>query len=287
MGNDEHSQNVFRRAREAGLDPLVYCDGMEREFREVWARLDISFDDFIRTTQARHRVAVTEVVRRIADRGDLYEGFYEGPYCVSCEAFKPAKDLVDGRCPVHGTPPELIRERNHFFRLSRYQPALLEHFERHPEFLLPENRRNEILRLLEGGLDDISISRAGQFWGIPLPRRSVAASSTCGSTRSSTTSRPWASAPDDARFDAVVARGPARHRQGHHAVPLRRLARDADDRGPGPAAAGLRPRVRALQGTEDEQVARHGAGPAPGRRALRARPAAALSREGDCLRPGR
>ncbi len=169
MGNDEHSQNVFRRAREVGLDPLAYCDRMEREFREVWARLDISFDDFIRTTEGRHRVAVTEVVKRIAARGDLYDGFYEGPYCVSCEAFKPEKDLVDGRCPVHGTVPESIRERNHFFRLSKYQPALLEHFARHPEFLQPENRRNEILRLLEGGLDDISISRAGQLWGIPLP----------------------------------------------------------------------------------------------------------------------
>ena len=169
MGNDEHSQNVFRRAREVGLDPLAYCDRMEREFREVWARLDISFDDFIRTTEDRHRVAVTEVVKRIAARGDLYDGFYEGPYCVSCEAFKPEKDLIDGRCPVHGTVPEFIRERNHFFRLSKYQPALLEHFARHPEFLQPENRRNEILRLLEGGLDDISISRAGQLWGIPLP----------------------------------------------------------------------------------------------------------------------
>ena len=169
MGNDEHSQNVFRRAREQGLDPVAYCDRMEREFRDVWARLDVSFDDFIRTTEERHRVGVTAMVQRIADRGDLYDAFYEGPYCVSCEAFKPEKDLVDGLCPIHLTKPEWIRERNHFFRLSRYRDALLAHFGAHPGFLEPEVRRNEILRLLESGLEDISISRAGQLWGIPLP----------------------------------------------------------------------------------------------------------------------
>jgi methionyl-tRNA synthetase len=168
MGNDEHSQNVYKRARESGLDPLDYCDRMDREFRDVWARLDVSFDDFIRTTEGRHHRGVNEMVRRIAARGDLYDGFYEGPYCVSCEAFKNEKDLIDGRCPVHGTEPERIRERNHFFRLSRYRTALIEHFERHPEFLQPDVRRNEMLRLLEGGLEDLSVSRAGQSWGIPL-----------------------------------------------------------------------------------------------------------------------
>jgi len=169
MGNDEHSQNVYRRAVELGVDPLEYCDRMEREFREVWGKLAISFDDFIRTTEPRHRAGVTEVFRRIADAGDLYEGYYEGWYCVSCEAFKQEKDLVDGNCPVHLKPPEWIREKNHFFRLSRYRQPLLDHFAAHPEFLVPEIRRNEILRLLESGLEDISVSRAGQPWGIPLP----------------------------------------------------------------------------------------------------------------------
>ena len=169
MGNDEHSQNVYRRAVEQGLEPLAYCDRMEAEFREVWAKLEISFDDFIRTTQPRHRAAVTEMARRIAARGDLYEGYYEGWYCISCEAFKQEKDLVEGNCPVHLRKPEWIREKNHFFRLSKYGPTLLRHFQEHPGFLEPEVRRNEILRLLEGGLEDISISRAGQHWGIPLP----------------------------------------------------------------------------------------------------------------------
>jgi methionyl-tRNA synthetase len=170
MGNDEHSQNVYRRAVEEGLDPLTYCDRMEQEFRRTWERLDISFDDFIRTTQPRHAAGVTELIRRIYDAGDIYEGLYEGWYCVSCEEFKQEKDLVNGNCPVHPTlKPEWIREKNHFFRLSKYQRPLLEHFAAHPEFLVPENRRNEILRLIESGLQDISVSRAGQSWGIPLP----------------------------------------------------------------------------------------------------------------------
>src|SRR6266540_877743 len=168
MGNDEHSQNVYKRAKELGLDPLAYCDQMEREFREVWDLLDVSYDDFIRTTQPRHRVAVQELVRRIASRGDVYEGFYEGWYCTGCEAFKQEKDLVDGRCPLHGAV-EWIKEKNHFFRLSKYTTPLLEYFRAHPEFLEPAVRRNEILKLLEAGLEDISISRAGQSWGIPVP----------------------------------------------------------------------------------------------------------------------
>jgi methionyl-tRNA synthetase len=168
MGNDEHSQNVFRKAKEQGMDPLAYCDQMEREFRAAWDLLDVSYDDFIRTTQPRHKSAVQEFVRRIAANGDVYEGFYEGWYCVGCEAFKQDKDLVDGRCPLHSTV-EWIKEKNHFFRLSKYQQPLLERYAAHPEFIEPDVRRNEILRLVEGGLEDISISRAGQSWGIPVP----------------------------------------------------------------------------------------------------------------------
>jgi methionyl-tRNA synthetase len=169
MGNDEHSQNVFKRARELGEDPLAYCDRMEAIFRDVWGRLSVSFDDFIRTTEPRHRAGVQRLVEACRARGDVYEGEYEGWYCVSCEAFKQEKDLVDGRCPIHLVPPEWIREKNYFFRLSRYQQALLDHYAAHPEFIQPDVRRNEILRLVEAGLEDISISRAGQAWGIPLP----------------------------------------------------------------------------------------------------------------------
>src|SRR5687767_11635314 len=169
MGNDEHSQNVYRRARELGEDPKAYCDRMAVEFQEVWRRLDISYDDFIRTTDARHKAGVQELVRRMAAAGDIYEGHYEGWYCVSCEAFKQEKDLVDGLCPIHKTKPEWLREKNYFFKLSKYRDALAGHFASQPQFTVPDVRRNEILRLLESGLEDISVSRAGQAWGIPMP----------------------------------------------------------------------------------------------------------------------
>jgi methionyl-tRNA synthetase len=169
MGNDEHSQNVFRKARELGEEPLAYCDRMAAEFLDVWKRLDISFDDFIRTTEPRHKAGVQELVRKMTAAGDIFEGHYEGWYCVSCEAFKQEKDLVDGNCPIHRTKPEWIREKNYFFRLSKYTDRLRHHFEWHEDFLVPEVRRNEILRLLESGLEDISVSRAGQAWGIPMP----------------------------------------------------------------------------------------------------------------------
>ncbi|MCC7007305.1 MAG: methionine--tRNA ligase [Acidobacteria bacterium] len=170
MGNDEHSQNVFKQAAEAGLDPIAYCDRMEEEFRRAWRSLDISFDDFIRTTEPRHKAGVTDLALRLHEAGDIYQGTYEGWYCVGCEAFKQEKDLVDGRCPLHPqSEPQWLEERNYFFRLSKYQQPLIEHFTEHPEFLEPDIRRNEILRLLESGLEDVSVSRAGQSWGIPLP----------------------------------------------------------------------------------------------------------------------
>jgi methionyl-tRNA synthetase len=170
MGNDEHSQNVYKRAVERGMDPLAYCDLMEQEFRGVWKQLDISFDDFVRTTQPRHRAAVQKMVQTHYDAGDIYEGVYEGWYCVSCEAFKQEKDLVDGFCEIHPTlKATWIKEKNYFFRLSKYTRKLLDHFRANPSFLEPDVRRNEMLRLLESGLEDISVSRAGQSWGIPLP----------------------------------------------------------------------------------------------------------------------
>jgi len=169
MGNDEHSQNVYRRAREEQLDPIAYCDRMEEEFRSAWARLDISFDDFIRTTEDRHRQAVERFVQQSFDKGDLYQGEYEGWYCVSCEAFKQERDLEGGLCPIHLRKPDWIRERNYFFRLSAFRDRLLRYYEDHPDFVRPESRRNEVLRQIEDGLEDVSVTRAGQAWGITLP----------------------------------------------------------------------------------------------------------------------
>jgi len=168
MGNDEHSTNVEKAAREKGLDPKVYCDQMAEIFQGVWKRLDISYDDFIRTTEERHIRGVQELFRRIAANGDIYKGKYEGFYCVSCERFYPEKELVDGKCPNHRTVPQWVSEENWFFRLSAYGDRLREHYAKHADFLVPEIRRNEILNVIEGGLQDISVSRAST-WGIPLP----------------------------------------------------------------------------------------------------------------------
>ena len=169
MGNDEHSTNVEKAAREKGLDPKAYCDQMETVFRDVWKRLDISFDDFIRTTEPRHIRGVQALFERIAAAGDIYKGKYEGFYCVGCERFYPEKDLIDGKCPNHKTPAQWLSEDNYFFRLSRFGPPLLEHIKKHPEFIVPEIRKNEIVNVIEGGLEDISVSRASGAWGIPLP----------------------------------------------------------------------------------------------------------------------
>ncbi len=183
MGNDEHSQNVFRRARELGEDPLAYCDRMEQVFRDVWGELDISFDDFIRTTEPRHKAAVQAMAQRCLDAGDIYEGVYEGWYCVSCEAFKQEKDLVDGLCPIHLTKPEWIREKNYFFRLSAYRDRLLEHFDGAsgvPAARRPPQRDPAAARSRpRGHLDQPRRAVVGHSAAV----RSRRASSTSGSTR--------------------------------------------------------------------------------------------------------
>ncbi|MCX6356414.1 MAG: class I tRNA ligase family protein, partial [Candidatus Aureabacteria bacterium] len=169
MGVDEHSANVERQARERGLEPLAYCDGMSGKFREVWRALNISCDRFIRTSEPAHVQTVQELFRRIEAKGDIYRGSYRGWYCVSCEAFLKESDLHDGLCPSHSKKPEWIEEENFFFALSRYAEPLRRQIEEHPEFVLPEIRRNEIMKFLDEGLDDISVSRAGVTWGIRCP----------------------------------------------------------------------------------------------------------------------
>lgn len=169
MGTDEHSQNVEKEAVAQGLDPLVYCDRMAEQFEATWRRLGISHDRFIRTTEAAHRRAVEEMFRRIEANGDIFKAPYKGLYCVSCEAFYQEKDLPEGLCPNHRTRPQWLEEENYFFALSRYRDRLLEHLRENPGFIQPDVRRNEILRVLEGGLDDVSVSRASRRWGIPLP----------------------------------------------------------------------------------------------------------------------
>ena len=175
IGMDEHGLKVLQSADAAGISPQEWVDALADRFRETWARLGISNDDFIRTTQARHRPAVEEMIRRLADAGDLYRDRYEGNYCVGCEAFKRDDELVreEGRpprCPIHPTRDvEWMAEENWFFRLSRYQDRLLKLLDDRPSFIQPESRLNEIRRVVEGGLDDISVSRSRLPWGIQWP----------------------------------------------------------------------------------------------------------------------
>jgi methionyl-tRNA synthetase len=170
-GTDEHGQKLQRAADDAGVDPKTWVDRMEARWREVWARLEISYDDYIRTTEPRHEAVVAKILTAVRDNGreDIYLGTYEGKYCVSCEAYYTDEELVDGRCPIHGRPVELVSEENYFFRLSAYRDRLLSHYSAHPGACRPEARRNEVLSLIQGGLRDFSISRTSFDWGIPLP----------------------------------------------------------------------------------------------------------------------
>jgi methionyl-tRNA synthetase len=170
-GTDEHGKKVPQAARDQGMEPQEFVDQMEPRWREVWARLDIAYDDYIRTTEPRHEAAVTKLLQAVYENGrdDIYLGTYEGLYCVSCEAYYTEDELVDGMCPIHGKPVEAMSEENYFFRLSAYQDRLLEHYEQHPEAVEPESRRNEVLSIIKGGLRDFSISRTSFAWGVPLP----------------------------------------------------------------------------------------------------------------------
>jgi methionyl-tRNA synthetase len=171
-GTDEHGLNIQRRAMAAGVDPKRFVDEMEPRWREVWQRLDIAYDDYIRTTEPRHEKAVVKLLDDVYRNGrdDIYLGIYEGLYCVSCELYYTESDLIEGRlCPIHERPVELMKEENYFFRLSAYRDALLEHYERNPSAVEPEVRRNEVLSLIRRGLQDFSISRTNFDWGIPLP----------------------------------------------------------------------------------------------------------------------
>jgi methionyl-tRNA synthetase len=170
-GTDEHGRNMADTAAAAGLTPQQFVDQIEGRWKEVWQRLDISNDDYIRTTEPRHAEAVTKLLQAVHDNGrdDIYMDRYEGLYCVSCELYYVEGDLVDGNCPVHGRPVELLAEDNYFFRLSAYADRLLAHYEDNPDAVQPDTRRNEVLSLIRGGLRDFSISRSSFTWGIPIP----------------------------------------------------------------------------------------------------------------------
>ncbi|MFN8188558.1 MAG: methionine--tRNA ligase [Gaiellales bacterium] len=169
-GTDEHGSKIAQAAEQEGLEPKAFVD---RIVAEHWLplpeRVKASNDFFVRTTDPGHEAVVQELVQRLHDAGEIYEGVYRGLYCVACEAFYVESDLVDGLCPQHGTRPEFFEEKNYFFRLSAYQDRLLRLFDENPQFVLPRIRYNEARSFIEQGLDDISISRGAQSWGIPVP----------------------------------------------------------------------------------------------------------------------
>jgi methionyl-tRNA synthetase len=168
-GTDEHGLKTAQAAAAQGTTPKEWADRTSLRFREAWATLDISNDDFIRTTEERHYRAVSEFLQAVYDRGDIELGSYEGPYCVACEAYYVEDELIDGNCPIHGRPVERMKEENYFFKLSRYEKRLLDHYAAHPEAVQPDVRRNEVLGFIRSGLRDFSISRTSITWGVPLP----------------------------------------------------------------------------------------------------------------------
>jgi len=170
-GTDEHGQKVERSALEHDTDPQSWVDGMIPRWTSVWERLQISYDDFIRTTEPRHTERVQRFVERLYEQGDIYLGRYEGWYCVACEAFYLESELIDAKlCPIHKTPVERLTEENYFFALSKHQDWLLnDYYKREPSPVRPAERLNEVVGFVSGGLEDFSMSRATVEWGVPIP----------------------------------------------------------------------------------------------------------------------
>jgi methionyl-tRNA synthetase len=172
IGMDEHGQKVAQTAAAEGSEAQAFTDRIAQRFLDTWVMLGISHDQFIRTTTPHHKAGVQALIRRIAERNpdDFHEQSYRGLYCVGCESFKQPADVIDGRCALHPTRTlEEVEERNWFFRLSRYADALRAHITAHPQFIQPESRRNEMLGLLDQGLEDVSASRARLAWAVPFP----------------------------------------------------------------------------------------------------------------------
>ncbi|WAM33997.1 methionine--tRNA ligase [Caldicellulosiruptor morganii] len=169
-GTDEHGQKIERKAQEAGKTPQEYVDEIVASIKDLWKLMNISYDDFIRTTEERHKKVVQKIFTKLYEQGDIYKSEYEGWYCTPCESFWLDRQLVDGKCPDCGRPVERAREESYFFRLSKYQDALVKYIEEHPDFIVPQSRANEMINnFIKPGLEDVCVSRTTLKWGIPVP----------------------------------------------------------------------------------------------------------------------
>ena len=298
-GTDEHGQKIAKVAKKEGVAPIDVADRHAPTFRDLWKRFGVANDDFIRTTEPRHRIGVTELIRRLEAAGDLYVAGHEGWYCVGCEAFYPEKDLEDGKCPTHGTAPEWQKEENVFFRLSKYQDRLLELYENGSvpgiPFVFPETRLNEVRSFVSAGLKDLSVSRTAIEWGIPFPGHPGHVvyvwldALTNYLTALGFGSGDESGAKPRTALLAVRRRAP-RHpprRQGHPPLPRRLLARVPDVGGASPPDAGRQPRLLAEGPAEDVEVGRQRRPPRRPRGRLRGRRPPLAPHLRDELRAGR
>ncbi|MEK6833294.1 MAG: methionine--tRNA ligase [Nanoarchaeota archaeon] len=168
-GTDEHGKKIENVAKENKKSPKEFVDELVPKFKEAWKSLNVEPSRFIRTTDKDHEKLVQEVIKKCNENGDIYKGEYEGYYCTACEAYYTEKDLVNGYCPVHKKKIELLKEESYFFKLSKYKKFLLDLYKKNPEFILPKERRNEVIARVNEGLNDLSISRTSFRWGIPFP----------------------------------------------------------------------------------------------------------------------
>lgn len=169
-GTDEHGEKIQKAAQKAGLEPKAYLDGMIEDIKKLWKTMDISYDQFIRTTDESHKEQVAKIFTKLYEKGDIYLGEYEGSYCVDCEAFWTDSQLIEGNCPDCGRTVEKRKEQSYFFRLSKYQKPLEDYYRDHPNFVYPESRKNEMLsNFFSKGLEDLSVSRTSFDWGVKVP----------------------------------------------------------------------------------------------------------------------
>jgi len=169
-GTDEHGQKIERKAAEKGKTPQKFVDDIVAGIKELWEKLEITYDDFIRTTEDRHKRSVEKIFKQLVDQGDIYLGTYEGWYCTPCESFFLERQLVNGNCPDCGRPVEIVKEESYFFRMSKYVDRLLQYYEENPDFIQPESRKNEMINnFIKPGLEDLAVSRTTFDWGIKVP----------------------------------------------------------------------------------------------------------------------